>query len=289
MNGIDIASHQAGIDLPRVFRESPTDFVVVKVCQGSYENPFWRQWADQTLAAGKLLGLYDYAPGGDPTAEAKRFCDLVEPYVGRAILVLDWESDQNSQFGTHAAWTHPWRDYVLGRFGVEPVLYSNFWCMPLNPAYRYTWVAQYDNYEVSYYQERPWNEGAYDCTIRQYKGSGGRVAGYGGDVDLNKAYIDAGEWISIAGGEPATDEEEDSMVCLFQPNDEGFMIYYDGTALHALDHEDEAEAIRMVYRQCNGGKEIPQFKLGSKEAPWASRFVDAVNHGMHEGIVSSFH
>ena len=70
--------------------------------------------------------------------------------------------------------------------------------------------------------------------------------------------------------------EEDEMVCIFQPNDEGFMVYYDGNELHPLRHEHEQEAVKMVYRETHGGRDIPMFKLGSREAPWATRFIDAV-------------
>jgi len=76
---------------------------------------------------------------------------------------------------------------------------------------------------------------------------------------------------------PSKDEyEEDEMACLIQPNGEGYLMYYDGTELHPLAHEDEAEAIRTVYRATHGGRDIPQFQLGSPEAPWATRFVNAI-------------
>jgi hypothetical protein len=53
-------------------------------------------------------------------------------------------------------------------------------------------------------------------------------------------------------------------------------VYYDGTNAHPLHHEDEAEAIRMVYRATHGGKEIPTIQLGSPEAPWANRFFNGI-------------
>ena len=53
------------------------------------------------------------------------------------------------------------------------------------------------------YQDTPWNEGAYDCAMRQYAGSNGRVYGYDGGVDLDKFYGDAEAWMKYAnpGGE----------------------------------------------------------------------------------------
>ena len=58
LHGIDIASWQAGIDIAA----TDADFVIIKVTGGdSYVNPYWREWADATLAAGKLLAFYHFA------------------------------------------------------------------------------------------------------------------------------------------------------------------------------------------------------------------------------------
>ena len=79
LHGIDISSWQAGIDIAA----TDADFVIIKVSGGtSYTNgypdeseDYWRKWADETLAAGKLLGFYHYAceygsePGGRAEAE----------------------------------------------------------------------------------------------------------------------------------------------------------------------------------------------------------------------------
>lgn len=60
------------------------------------------------------------------------------------------------------------------------------------------WVAQYPDHEQTGYQEHPWNEGAYNCLLRQYT-SVGKLAGYAGSLDLNKAYISAASWNKLAG------------------------------------------------------------------------------------------
>jgi len=81
----------------------------------------------------------------------------------------------------------------------------------------------------------------------------------------------------VGSQKTATDEEtEENMQCIYQPNGESYLVYYDGSAIHPLSHPDEVEAINMVYRACNG-KDIPRFRLGTKEAPWANRFSAAVN------------
>lgn len=59
LNGIDISSWQE--DLVVSAMES-CDFVIVKATGGAgYSNECFRRHADETLAAGKLLGCYHYA------------------------------------------------------------------------------------------------------------------------------------------------------------------------------------------------------------------------------------
>ena len=60
------------------------------------------------------------------------------------------------------------------------------------------WIAQYADDEYTGFQKTPWNEGVYDCAIRQYS-SHGRLDGYNGDLDLNKAYISKTTWQKYAG------------------------------------------------------------------------------------------
>lgn len=97
MNGIDIASYQAGIDLSVV----PCDFVIVKATEGTgYVNPDFTRAYAQAKNAGKCLGIYHYANGGDYQKEADYFLDRIGKRVGEAILCLDWEGKSNPAFGS---------------------------------------------------------------------------------------------------------------------------------------------------------------------------------------------
>ncbi len=100
-----------------------------------------------------------------------------------------------------------------------------------------------------------------------------------------KAYVDAGKWeqlkAQIDSGSPAAvaptgGRKKRKMECIFKPNGEGRLVYYDGVKAHNLNHPDEVTAIQMVYRACNGGADIPTFELGSPNAPWATRFFNAI-------------
>ncbi|MBT1161194.1 N-acetylmuramoyl-L-alanine amidase [Bifidobacterium sp. SO1] len=71
-------------------------------------------------------------------------------------------------------------------------------------------------------------------------------------------------------------EGDDAMQAIIQPNDESRLVWFDGTRLHNLTHPDQVTAIKQVAKQC--GITIPVFKLGSKKAPWFTRFQQAVNN-----------
>ena len=82
-----------------------------------------------------------------------------------------------------------------------------------------------------------------------------------------------------AYGEDAVAEqktEENKMQFIFRPNGEGYLMFYDGVKAHVLANPDEVEAINTCYKQCYG-KDIPMFELGTPEAPWATRFLDAIS------------
>ncbi len=73
--------------------------------------------------------------------------------------------------------------------------------------------------------------------------------------------------------------EEDDMHCIYQPNGEGRLVYYDGVRNHPLAHPDEVTVIQDVYKRCTG-RDIPMFALGTQGAPWATRFTDATERTM---------
>ena len=78
--------------------------------------------------------------------------------------------------------------------------------------------------------------------------------------------------------QPTTkDDLEDEMICLIKPNGENRMVYVDGANVHPLAHPDEMTAIQDVYRMTHGGREIPTFEYGTKEAPWAGRLFEALS------------
>lgn len=199
LNGIDIASYQASLYPPAM---RTTDFVIIKATEGvGYSNPTWRLQSDQTLKAGKLLGLYHYINGSGPLSEARFFVNAIRPYVGRALIALDWESGGNRAWGT-AGYLEQVAREVIRLTGVKPVLYGSATVYAqLSQVAQRTgcalWVAQYATNDPTGYQAHPWNEGAYSCAIRQYS-SHGRIPVYGGNLDLDIFYGDRAAWNRLA-------------------------------------------------------------------------------------------
>lgn len=206
MNGFDISRYQKGINLAAV----PSDFVIVKASQGSseYIYPTFKEQIEQAESLGKLLGVYHYASQGGAIPEAEKFLRTVDKYIGKAILCLDWEKDENINF-QNPQYAIAWLRYVEQKTGVKPFLY-----MSKSVARQYAsiwdasfpfWCAQYANYQYTGYKDNPWTDdkgfGAWkECKILQYS-SRGRLPGYSKDLDLDKAYITPEEWMMYAKGE----------------------------------------------------------------------------------------
>lgn len=196
MNGIDISNWQKGIDIASV----PCDFVIAKATQGTgYTSPDCVRQVEQALSIGKKVGVYHYIGGQGAVAEMDFFIDSIKNWVGKVMIVLDWESGENSAWG-NLGYLEQCITRVRERTGVPPVVYASASVFPWGLCKKHncgSWVAQYANNDATGYQDTPWNEGKYSCAMRQYSSSG-RLSGYNGNLDLNKFYGDAAAWDKYA-------------------------------------------------------------------------------------------
>lgn len=219
LNGIDISSWQDDLVVDNMVT---CDFVIVKATGGAdYKNECFERHANDTLAAGKLLGCYHYARDrgyeGSAEAEADHFIDAFRPYIGKAIPFLDWEADA---LDLGPSWAKRWLDRVKSKTGVTPGIYTS---KSVLFSYDWTavaktyplWVAQYPNYEDTGFTSEPWTDGwdfgAWDSPlIFQYTGTG-RIPGYGGHLDLDLFYGMHDDWrrlCAMAGASAGTKEED---------------------------------------------------------------------------------
>ena len=143
MNGIDISAWQGdkNIDLAKV----PYDFCIVKATEGTdYKNRYFAAHCDKVLSRKKLLGAYHYANGGDVQKEADYFLAYIKKYLGKAILVLDWEAKNNPLFGVKdLEWCLKWCSYVYQKTGIKPLIYIQKSAMDAVKKSGYgLWIAQ---------------------------------------------------------------------------------------------------------------------------------------------------
>lgn len=192
MNGIDISNWQKGIDLAAV----PCDFVIAKATQGTgYTSPDCVRQVEQAMSLGKKVGVYHYIGGQGAVSEMDFFIDSIKNWVGKVMIVLDWEQGENRAWG-NLGYLEQCIARVKERTGIPPVVYASASVFPWDLCRKHncgTWVAQYADNNPTGYQDAPWNEGKYGCMMRQYS-SHGRLPGYGGNLDLNKFYGDAAAW-----------------------------------------------------------------------------------------------
>ena len=211
MRGIDLSNWQCDIDTAAV----DADFIVAGATWGTggFDNACLadgvNQAANRQLGratdSGKSIGVYHYAMGRDANAEADFFIDNVRGYVGGAVLVLDWESQDNPQFG-NGAWIETWVRRVHDRTRVWPIVYvqaSALWQLTSFVRERCgVWVAQYASTGATGYQDTPWLYGAYGEAMRQYT-SNGHVPGYAGRLDLDYFRGERWQWDAYARGDGA--------------------------------------------------------------------------------------
>lgn len=217
LDGVDIAmSYDGHFDPYSV----AGDFVVIKTTQGTSlqwsdgvgEASSYTSMADRVLDAGKLLGFYHFADAGISMVEqARAFVGSVKDYLGKAVLFLDWENTGYSDvisLGPSAA--KQWLDTVYGLTGVRPLIYMSRsvvnaydWSSVADAGYG-LWCAQYPDMNPQHgYLGSPWtgynsDYGAWESpTIFQYSATG-RLANFSGDLDLDKFYGSAEDWLALA-------------------------------------------------------------------------------------------
>ncbi|WPU43732.1 GH25 family lysozyme [Limosilactobacillus reuteri] len=117
---------------------------IVKVSQGTgYLNPKYQYSLAKN--AGRLLGLYHYAGGGNPIAEANYFLSHIQDKLGQAILAVDWEQYQNAAWGD-TTWVRQFVDEIHRQTGIWPLIYvqeSAIWQVANCVSDCGLWVAKY--------------------------------------------------------------------------------------------------------------------------------------------------
>lgn len=182
MKAIDVSQWQGDINWGAV----NTDIALIKMSGGDaglyYDSKASYNYA-QAKSHGKAVGMYHFAGGGDPIAEADYFIKACSPLEANDVLILDWET----RHATPVAWCATFIQRVIDRTKVIPIIYMN---TSTENAYDWTpvinknvglWVADYrftpsQNVPVTHWKS---------YIMHQYT-SGGSVPGVAGRVDLDE-------------------------------------------------------------------------------------------------------
>lgn len=199
LNGIDVSSNQPS-DICKLVSY---DFAIVKASGNpggsdfawNYVNPYMNDQVTAVLSKTGLAGLYHFTYGlDDPYTEAKFFLDTVKQYIGRVMLVIDWEGYAVTAKGIN--WLHQFVAYIQKETGINPVIYAGASDIKAYGLVRYAkewncglWSANYwlgyepvNGYDISGKQnDTP------SAIMWQYTSSG-RLEGYSGNLDLNIFY-----------------------------------------------------------------------------------------------------
>lgn len=210
MFGIDISSYQEKLDLAN---GAKYDFAIIKATEGyGFKDRCFNRFAVQLTELGKLIGCYHFArPDLNGTIEAMQkeanwFVEAVEEagLIGKAILVLDWETEPINRPDLISAWIYR----VVLLTGVTPLIYSsksNLLLLSKSDIYNKVgkWVAVWPSINrlpvgvnpdfTSYPWAINWEIWQYSCV--------GQYPKFAGNVDLDYANITPEEWLVIAGDE----------------------------------------------------------------------------------------
>ena len=208
LKGIDISNWQSGIDLSAV----KADFVIIKSSEGiGWTDPSFKKLFAAAKKTGKKLGVYHFArptADNDPVKEAESFLNIIKPegVIGNAILVLDWEAE-NQQ---NTAWAKKWLDKVYAETKVKPLMYmsesvtkAHDWSAVVKGGYE-LWVAKYRdnivdyNYDMSSAGTKPAVKHWSNYVMWQWTSSG-RLDGYAANLDCNEFYGTTADWDKLAG------------------------------------------------------------------------------------------
>lgn len=184
---LDISNYQAGIKLAN------TDAQAV-ICKATEGTSFVDKYCDGFISQAKNLrlpyGVYHFFRGSG-VAEAKFFLDNVGGYIGKGVLVLDWENGAGA-----AGEAKKFLDYVKQETGVTPWVYTVKSYLSSAKAIEAAgyplWIA-YPSSADSYGSVSPWKS----ALAWQYSWEH-RTGGY--TVDADRFYGDKADWAAHASG-----------------------------------------------------------------------------------------
>lgn len=210
MHGIDISHWQSGFDLKHA-KSAGCEFVIVKATQGStYRDSCRSKFLIQAANLDMLIGAYHFAGGYNPETEANHFWQTVKGLNGKAIFVLDYEIQCDTDiYVSNRKWIERFVNKFYQLSGKYCMIYiDSRYLSQLKASFVVDkcplWLARYPKSYRTFTNDKPpayapWKK----LTIWQFT-SKLRIAGFGEDLDGDIAYITPEEWRKMASGNTVT-------------------------------------------------------------------------------------
>lgn len=220
--GIDVSSNQPADICSLV----DYGFAIVKATGNppgyawNYKNPYMEQQVNDALDKTGCAGLYHFTFGRAAKEEADFFCDTVADYVGRVMLVIDYEGYATSN---GREWLRTFAQRVKYRTGVNPVVYASSSIILEQDLESLAEEENLSLWSANYYlgYRTIYGYDASECkadipsaAIWQFT-SQGVLDGYDGYLDLNVFYGDADAWMRYCvpeGEEDMLTEHQDKLL-----------------------------------------------------------------------------
>lgn len=212
MNGIDVSSNNPANICDMV----AIDFAIVKATgnpksmRWNYYNPYMRQQIESAIAKNGCAGAYHFTHGGQSADdEADFFLSKVADYVGRILLVIDYE-DKATDNGRE--WLRAFIKRIKDKTNVAPVVYASSSVIKSQKLVELCreegcaiWSANYwlGSKRIDGYDTSKVKMDVPESSIWQYT-ENGYLQGYSGRLDLDVAYMSKDEWLALAKGNGAT-------------------------------------------------------------------------------------
>lgn len=121
------------------WQDTGEPIVMIKIGGGDdglyFDSDATPNW-NGAVSAGKAVGGYWFAGGGDPVAEANFFMNGMKPLEENDVYALDWEIQHADPVG----WCNTFLNHVHDTIGVWPLIYMN-----LNTLNTYNWQPVLNN------------------------------------------------------------------------------------------------------------------------------------------------
>lgn len=206
LQGVDLSSYQSSLGS---VTDLPVDFAIMRATFGTqFVDNQCDRFVQQCIHGNLKWGVYHFITGEN--GEIDYYLKNIQGYLHHGLICLDWESDNNSQWG-NLNYLEDCVKTIQQSTGINPIIYT------MASAYNDVqplasrlncglWIAQYANMSLTGQQTNPWNSTKYNMILFQYA-STGRLPGYSGNLDLDQCYLTRDQWDEYAMVEKNTSNQ----------------------------------------------------------------------------------